>query len=91
MCPFLALSGAIRTESTEVIFTNLLTHVFLGAVRPEGAEALFVVGAEWDLAVGVNVEVETLFAIGAIAVPHEKVAFWHFAPNESVVSAQQST
>ena len=43
-------------------------------------------GAEGDLALGVNVQVKTLFAIRAVTIPNKEIAFWHFAPGWGQVS-----
>ena len=79
MRSFFTLSSAIGTESAEVVFTYCFPDVFFGTVWAKRTEAFFVVGAEGDFGVGVDVEVETFFAVGAITVANKEVAFGHFA------------
>ena len=37
-------------------------------------------GTEGNLALGVNMQVKTLFAVRAVAVPHKEITFRHFTP-----------
>lgn len=83
MRPFLAL-GAIRAEPGKVVWTHLLARVFLGAPRPQRAEALIVVWTRRQLALGVDVQVQTLVTVGAEAVAQEEVALGHFPQVELV-------
>jgi hypothetical protein len=83
VCALLA-ARSIRTETSEVIGAHLFADVFLGTSRPQRAEALVVVGAGWQLALGVDVQVETLIAVGAEAVAQEEVALGHLPQVELV-------
>ena len=57
---------AFRTEASQVELTQLLfLVVFQCAYWAKWAEASIVVGARWPLRLGVDVEVETVVAIGA--------------------------
>lgn len=69
---------SVGTESGKIELTNRLPHVFLGARRAERTKPVFVVRAQRDLGVRVDVEVQTFLAVTAVAVPHEEVAFGHF-------------
>lgn len=54
--------------------------MLLGAVGAKGTEAFLVVRTEGNLAFGVNVQVKTFFAVGAVAVPNKEITFRHFTP-----------
>lgn len=53
--------------------------MLLAAIGAQGAEALVVVRAGRELGLGVDVQVEALVAVRAVAVPHEEVALGHLA------------
>lgn len=58
--------------------------MLLGAPGPQRAEALIVVWAGRQLALGVDMQVQTLVAVGAEAVAQEEVALGHLAQVELV-------
>lgn len=68
-----------RAEAGKVEAAQLAANVLFGAVGPEGAEAHVVVRAGWQTTLRVDVEVEALVAVGAVAVAHEEVALGHLA------------
>lgn len=74
----------IRAETGEIIRAHLLADVFFGAPGSQWAEALFVMWAGRQLALGVDVQVQTLVAVGAEAVAQEEVALRHLAQVELV-------
>lgn len=53
----------VGAEAREVVDAQLPPDVLLGAPGTQGAEAHVVVGAGWESAEGVNVQVETLIAV----------------------------
>lgn len=53
--------------------------MLLAAIRPQGAEALVVVRTGRELGLGVDVQVEALVAVRAVAVADEEVALGHLA------------
>ena len=67
----------VRAEPGEVEQAGLAPDVLLGAVGAEGAEAHVVVRAGREAAEGVDVQVQALVAVGAVAVAHEEVALGH--------------
>lgn len=69
----------IGTETRQVIRAQPPPHMLLTAIGPQRTEALVVVRAGRQLALGVDVEVQALVAVGAVAVPHEEVALGHLA------------
>lgn len=71
--------GAVGAEAGEVEEADAAADVFLGAAGAEGAEALVVVRAGRELRLRVDVEVEALLAVGAVAVAGEEVALGHLA------------
>ena len=70
---------AVGAEAGQVKGANLPPDVLLGAVGTEGAEAPLVVGAGRQLGGRVDVQIEALIAVGAVAVAHEEVALGHLA------------
>lgn len=71
--------GAVGAEAGEVEEADAAADVFLGAAGAEGAEALVVVRAGRELGLRVDMEVEALLAVGAVAVAGEEVALGHLA------------
>lgn len=71
--------GSLRAEASEVKRAQLAPDVLLGANGAERAEAHVVVRAGRQLGHGVDVEVQALLAVGAVAVAHEEVALGHLA------------
>lgn len=71
-------------EASEVVGAHLLADMFLGAPGPERAEALLVMWAGWQLALGVDMQIQALVAVGAEAVAQEKVALGHLPQVELV-------
>lgn len=53
--------------------------MFLRTCRAKRTKAVFIVWAERNLGVGVDVEVEAFFAVTAIAITDKKVTLGHFA------------
>jgi hypothetical protein len=70
---------AVRAESGEIENAQLAANVLLGAFGTERTEALVVVRAGWELGLRVDVEVQALLAVGAVAVAGKEVALRHFA------------
>jgi hypothetical protein len=58
--------------------------MFLGAPGPQRAEALVIMWARRQLALGVDMQVQTLIAVGAEAVAQEEVALGHLPQVELV-------
>lgn len=75
--------SAFRAEAGEVVRTERSARMFLGAARAERTEALVVVGAGRQARIGVDVQEETVVAVGAVPVAGEGVAFGHFAAEKS--------
>lgn len=75
---------SIRAETGEIVRAHLLADMFLGAPGPQRAEALVVMWAGWELALGVDMQVQALVAVGAEAVAQEEVALGHLAQVELV-------
>lgn len=75
----LLTGGAVGAEAGKVAGAELAADVLLAAGGAEGAEAAVVVGAGGQLGLGVDVEVEALVAVGAVAVADEEVALGHLA------------
>lgn len=75
---------SIGAETSEIIRAHLLADMFLGAPGPQRAEALVVMWAGRQLALGVDMQVQTLVAVGAEAVAQEEVALGHLAQVELV-------
>lgn len=75
---------AVGAEAGQEVGTQLLAHVLLGAAWAQGTEALVVVWARRQLALGVDVEVEALVAVAAEPVAQEEVALGHLAQVELV-------
>lgn len=71
--------GAVRAETGEVARAQLAADVLLAACRAQRAETLVVVGARRQLGLGVDVQIQTLVAVRAVAVAHEEVALRHLA------------
>lgn len=71
--------GPVRAEAREVKGAELAADVLLGADGPQRAEAHVVVRAGRQLGQRVDVQVEALLAVGAVAVAHEEVALGHAA------------
>lgn len=78
MCALLAI-WTIRAETGEIVPAHLLAGVFLGAPGPQGAEALVVMWAGRQLALWVDMQVQTLVSVGAESVAQEEVALGHLA------------
>ncbi|KAK5636863.1 hypothetical protein RRF57_012575 [Xylaria bambusicola] len=78
MSPFLA-RFTIGTEASEIAQAQLPSHMSLAAIRAERAEAAVVVWARREFGQRVDVQVQTLVAVGAVPVAHEEVAFGHLA------------
>lgn len=68
---------AFGAEAGEVVYAQLPPHMPLATVGAERAEAALVVWARGEFAQRVDVQVETLVAVGAVAVAHEEVALRH--------------
>ncbi|RYC62642.1 hypothetical protein CHU98_g3547, partial [Xylaria longipes] len=78
--PFLAHDVGLGDGLLEVLIPAwLAADVTLAAAGAEGAEAAVVVRAGRQLAEGVNVQVQTLVTIGAVAVAHKEIALGHLA------------
>ena len=69
----------VGAEAAEEVRTDGATDVLLAAVGAEGAEAAIVMRTRGQLALGVDVEVEALVAVGAVAVAEEEIALGHLA------------
>lgn len=78
MRPRLALRP-IGTEAREIVHAQLPPHVLLRAQRAQRTEAHVVVRARRQLRQRVDVQVQALLAVGAVAVAHKKVALGHLA------------
>lgn len=78
MCALLAI-WTIRAETGKIVRAHLLADMFLGAPGPQGAEALVVMWAGRQLALGVDMQVQTLVSVGAESVAQEEVALGHLA------------
>lgn len=74
----------VGAEASEVIRAHLLADMFLCAPGPKRAEALVVMWTGRQLALGVDVQVQTLVAVGAEAVAQEKVTLGHLPQVELV-------
>lgn len=70
---------AIWAEPSQVEVAQLAADVLFRANRPKWAKAHVVVWARRQLRHGIEMEIEALFAVGAVAVSHEKVAFRHLS------------
>lgn len=75
---------AVGTEAGEKVLTHLFPNMFLGAAGAEGTEAAIVVWTGRQLALGVDMKVQTFVAVAAETVPQEEVALWHLAQVELV-------
>lgn len=75
---------SIRAETGEKVRAHLLADMFLGAPGSQRAEALIVMWAGWQLALGVDMQVQALVAVRAEAVAQEEVALGHLAQVELV-------
>lgn len=75
---------SIGAETSEVIRAHLLADMFLGAPWPKRAEALVVMWAGRQLALRVDMQIQTLVTVGAEAVAQEKVALGHLPQVELV-------
>lgn len=69
----------IGTEPREIVHAQLPPHVLLRAQRAQRTEAHVVVRARRQLRQRVDVQVQALLAVGAVAVAHEEVALGHLA------------
>lgn len=71
--------GPVGTEPREVKLAQLPPHMLLGAVRTQRTKAHVVVRTRRQLGRRVDVQVQTLLPVGAVAVAHEEVALGHLA------------
>ncbi|KAL7821923.1 hypothetical protein V8C26DRAFT_391403 [Trichoderma gracile] len=69
----------VRTEPREIEDTQLPPHVLLRTHRPQRTEAHVVVRTRRQLRQRIDVQVQTLLAVGAVPVAHEEVALGHLA------------
>lgn len=69
----------IGTEPREVVHAQLPPYVLLRAQRPQRTKAHVVVRTRRQLRQRVDVQVQALLAVGAVAVAHEEVALGHLA------------
>lgn len=83
VCALLTVPS-IRTETRQEIGAHLLAYVLFGATRTQWAEAAVVVRTGWQLALRVDVEVETFVAIATEAIPQKEVALGHLSQIELV-------
>lgn len=70
---------SVGAEPGQIEHAQLPPDVLLGAPRAKRAEAHVVVRTGRQATQRVDVEVQALVAVGAVAVPHEKVALGHLA------------
>lgn len=78
MSSFLAVR-AVRAEACEVVWAELSSDVLFRAHWPERAESHVVVRARRQLGQRIDVQIQTLFTVGAVAVAHEEVALRHLS------------
>ena len=77
----LVAGAAVRAEAREEEAAHLgHAHVALGTILAQRTEAVVVVRAAGDLGVRVDVQIQALLAVAAVAVAHVEVAFGHLAP-----------
>lgn len=69
----------VWTEAAEVVGTQVPPDVLLAAPGAERTKALVIVRTRRQLALRINVQVQTLLAVLAVAVADVKVALWHAA------------
>lgn len=78
---------SVGTESGKIELTDRLPHVFLGTRRAERTKPVFVVRAQRDLRVRVDMEVQTFLAVAAVSIPHKEIAFRHFPSATNRISS----
>lgn len=76
MRPHLALRP-IRTKPREIVRAQLPPHVLLRAQRAQRTKAHIVVRTRRQLRQRIDVQIQTLLAVGAVPVAHEEVALGH--------------
>lgn len=68
---------AFRTESSQVVWAQASPYVLLGAYRPQWTKSHVIVRTRRQSRHGIDVKIQALLAIGAVAVAHEEIALRH--------------